>query len=89
MNSNLDMNSANDIPCLATAASNTGIMFASAHLSTGQSWCFQQQWINNGDQQFRHGANKKFIRGVTARSGWNDLCWQKVTLPIALSGTAP
>lgn len=46
LNSNLDMNNANDIPCFSSStASNTGIVFAAGNpMTTGQSWCYTQQW---------------------------------------------
>lgn len=46
MNANLDMSNPNDVPCFSSStASNTGIVFASGTpATTGQSWCYAQQW---------------------------------------------
>lgn len=46
MNANLDKNNANDVPCFSSStASNTGIISASGTpVTTGQSWCYMQQW---------------------------------------------
>lgn len=46
MNANLDMSNANDVPCFSSStASNTGIFAASGTpATTGQSWCYAQQW---------------------------------------------
>ncbi|ADE12391.1 PilX N-terminal domain-containing pilus assembly protein [Sideroxydans lithotrophicus] len=46
MNSSLDMNNPNDVPCFSSStASNTGIISTSGVQATsGQSWCFAQQW---------------------------------------------
>lgn len=78
MNNNLDMNNANDIPCFSSSTtSNTGIMFASGTpATTGQSWCFQQQWDvgSTATSSSGTGANAEIHQGVSLRVPAGTTC---------------
>jgi Tfp pilus assembly protein PilX len=68
-NANLSMSDPNDVPCFSSSTnSNTGIMFASGTpTTTGQSWCFQQQWDVGTTATGATGANVETHQGVSLR----------------------
>ena len=78
MNANLNMNNPNDVPCFSSSTtSNTGIMSASGiPVTTGQSWCYSQQW----DVQTRatslsgSGADVTIHQGVSLRVPAGTTC---------------
>lgn len=78
MNSSLDMTKASDIPCFSSStASNTGIIAASGtQATTGQSWCFTQQWEVQTQATSRagNGANAVIHQGVSLRVPAGTTC---------------
>lgn len=78
MNSSLDMTKASDVPCFSSStASNTGIIAASGtQATTGQSWCFTQQWEVQTQTSSRagNGANAVIHQGVSLRVPAGTTC---------------
>jgi Tfp pilus assembly protein PilX len=71
MNSSLDMNNPNDVSCFSSStASNTGIIAVSGvSLTSGQSWCFAQQWDVQAEATSiaGNGADVVVHQGVSLR----------------------
>lgn len=76
-NASLNMSDPNDIPCFSSSTnSNTGIMFASGTpATTGQSWCFQQQWdVGSTATSPSTGVNVETHQGVSLRVPAGTTC---------------
>jgi Tfp pilus assembly protein PilX len=78
MNANLNMSNPNDVPCFSSSTtSNTGIMSASGvPVTTGQSWCYSQQWDVQTQATSRSGsgANVTIHQGISLRVPAGTTC---------------
>jgi Tfp pilus assembly protein PilX len=78
LNSNLNMSNPNDVPCFSSStASNTGIISASGTpATTGQSWCYDQQWDvqSQATSLTSTGADVTIHQGVSLRVAAGTTC---------------